>query len=134
MKQDIDFPKVEGVKLAIAREKNEIQEYDWYVYLLNYNDFTLNNILITSKGYGEKDGEQQKTSTLRHLIENLDANTFTKVEKIEPAVFHLVNEYWLSYYIDRKIYDKKFLFLPDTIIESNLIMLDMLELEGILHS
>jgi len=54
-----------------------------------------------------------------------------KVAKI--ATFHLYSEYWVSYYIDGQIYDKKFIFVPDSITEENLIPIAQLGMEGILH-
>ncbi len=134
MKKDIEFPAVEGVQVAIARHKNEFQEFEWYVYLINYNDFRLNTILVASKGYGSKDGEPQKTSTLRHMIPELDPQSSATIERIDPDVFHLCSEYWVSYYVGDKIYDKKYVFLPDSIVESNITAIKILDLEGILHS
>jgi DNA polymerase III alpha subunit len=133
MKKDIDIPKVEGVEVAIARKKNEADEYDWHVYLINRNNFGLENILITSTGYGEKDGEKQKTSTLRQMIEKVAEESFAVIERIDPQVFHLSNEYWISYYVDGKIHDKKFIFMPGSIVEQNLSNIDVLELEGVRH-
>lgn len=133
MKKDIDFPKVEGVEVAIARKKIEAEEYDWHVYLINRNNFVIENILITSKGYGQKDGEAQKTSTLRQMIEKVEQQSFVVIERIDPQVFHLSNEYWVSYYVEGQIYDKKFIFMPESIVEQNLTNIDFISLEGVLH-
>ncbi|HAS43974.1 MAG TPA: hypothetical protein DCS93_26085 [Microscillaceae bacterium] len=133
MKKDIEFPKVEGVEVAIARKPVADEEYDWHVYLINRNDFEIDNILVTSKGYGQKDGESQKTSTIRQMIDKVDKQSFVVIERIDPQVFHLSNEYWISYYVDGKIYDKKFIFMPESIVDNNLTQIDMLDLEGILH-
>lgn len=133
MKKDIEFPKVEGVEVAVARKATEINEFDWHVYLINRNDFVLENILVTSKGYGQKDGESQKTSTLRQMIDKVEKQDFIVIERIDPQVFHLSNEYWISYYVGGKIYDKKFIFMPDSIVDQNLTKIDMIDLEGILH-
>ncbi|SDL78746.1 hypothetical protein SAMN05421823_108112 [Catalinimonas alkaloidigena] len=134
MKRDIDFPTVEGVHVAIARQKAEDDSYEWRVYLLNQNPFPLDTVLVASKGYGESEGEAQRTSTLRHLIEYVAPQSTAIVERIDPAVFHLVNEYWVSYYVEGQIHDKKFLFLPDSIVDANLSYIPELELEGVLHS
>lgn len=139
MKKDIEFPAVKGVSVAIVRKPSEEdnQVYEWFVYLLNNNDFALTNVLVASKGYGTNaEGEQQRTSTLRHFIEEIAANDFALIEPIDPSVFHLCNEYWVTYYVGnfgKQIYDKKFLFLPDSIIEANLQSIPQLALEGILH-
>lgn len=89
--------------------------------------------MITSTGYGEKDGEKQKTSTLRQMIEKVAEESFAVIERIDPQVFHLSNEYWISYYVDGKIHDKKFIFMPGSIVEQNLSNIDVLELEGVRH-
>ena len=89
--------------------------------------------MITSRGYGEKNKEEQKTSTLRHMIPYLDPGMHALVEPIDKSVFHLNNEYWVSYFIDGQVYDKKFIFVPDTILPENLIFIEELEMKGILH-
>jgi hypothetical protein len=138
MKKDIDFPIVSGVQIAIAKQTNADNEVEWRVFLLNYNDFALENVLVTSKGYSIKQDTKtediEKTSTLRHLIPKLEAQEYALVEPIDPSLFHLCNEYWLSYYIDGKIHDKKFIFMPESIVDKNLQKIEMLAMNGILHS
>ncbi len=134
MKKDIDFGTVEGISVAIATSVGETGEAVWNVYLLNNNPFALDNVLITSKGYGLSDGEEVKTSVLRHMFEHIEPKSFVKVEPIDPAIFHINNEYWVSYYIGNQIYDKKFVFVPDSIHADNLITISMLQLKGVLHS
>ena len=137
MRKDIEFPAVEGVQIAITRHFNELNQPEWEVHFLNHNDFPLHNILVTSTGYSPKDTnktEKQQTSTIRQHFEHVKAHSSFRVELIDTAVFHLCNEYWISYYVGLKIYDKKFIFLPDTLIEANLRPIQMLNKEGILHS
>jgi len=134
MKKDIEIPRVENVTLAIAREKNLLDQHEWKVYLINNNSFPIENTLVASKGYGEKNGETQRTSTLRHFLDRVPAQSTAVIEPIDPSVFHLNNEYWVSYYVDTQIYDKKFVFVPDTICDANIILVKELQLEGVLHS
>ncbi len=134
MKKDIDIPDVKNVTLAIVREKTLFDSYDWKVYLINNNAFALENTLVASKGYGEKDGEQQKTSTLRHFLETVPARSTALIEPIHENVFHLNNEYWVSYYVGNTIHDKRFVFVPDSLREENLTFIKELEMEGVLHS
>lgn len=131
LKEDIEFPVVKGVAIAIVRERVLEEFYDWYVFLINENDFEINNIFVTSKGYGET----QKTSTLRRFVEKLGPNQAIKLEIIDPDGFHLTHEFWVSYYMKDSptILDKKFIFLPETIIEKNIRMLPTLQMEGIIH-
>jgi hypothetical protein len=134
MRKDIEIPEVKNVTIAIVREKTLFETYDWKVYLINNNTVHLENTLVSSVGYGEQDGKQQKTSTLRHFLETVPARSTALIEPIDEKVFHLNNEYWVSYYIGSQIYDKKFLFVPETINESNLTYIRELEMEGVLHS
>lgn len=134
MKKDIKIPEVKNVTLAVAREKNKLNQDEWRVYLINNNNFDTENTLVASKGYGEKEGEQQRTSTLRHFLETVPAHGTAWVEPIHQDVFHLNNEYWVSYYVNSQIYDRRFVFVPDTICEGNLTYIKELEMEGVLHS
>jgi len=133
MKKDIEIPQVQHVTLAVAKEGLPGLE-EWKVYLINNNEFPIDNTLVASLGYGEKEGEKQKTSILRHFLETVPAKGHAMIEPIDPAVFHLNNEYWVSYYIGTQIYDKRFVFVPDTICDANLIFIKELEMEGVLHS
>ena len=134
MIKDIQLPTVKNVTLAIAREKNNLLQYEWKVYLINNNNVPIENTLVASTGYGEKDGEKQKTSTLRHFLQTVPANSTAVVEPIDAGVFHLNNEYWVSYYIGKELFDKRFVFVPDAICEENLTFIKELDREGVLHS
>ena len=120
--------------MAVATTPNESGVDAWNVYLINNNPFPIENVLVSSKGYGMLDGEEVKTSMLRHMFELIEAKSFVQIEPIDPAIFHINNEYWVSYYIDRQIYDKKFIFVPDSITQDNLIEISMLNMQGVLHS
>ena len=128
MKKDIDFSPVKKIHVAIAKN-----DEGWKVHLINRSDFKLETILVTSRGYGETKTEEQKTSILRHMVPFLEPGDVALIEPIDESVFHLNNEYWVSYYIDGQVYDKKYIFLPDSIIEENLTAIEELKMKGILH-
>jgi len=133
MKKDIDFHPVTGVKLAIAKEMvNGIEE--WGAYIINLNLIELRTVLITSKGYGIISGEEKKTSVLRHMIQELGAESMAKIEPIDPALFVLNNEYWVSYYILDQIFDKKFIFKANAVLQNQLQFIPEIGLEGIIHN
>lgn len=134
MISDIKIPEVKNVTLAVARKRNIGESDEWKVYLINSNDFAIENTLVASKGYGEKDGEEQRTCILRHFLDTILANSATLIEPIDPGVFHLNNEYWVSYYVGSQIFDKRFVFVPEAIREENLSYIKELEMEGVLHS
>jgi hypothetical protein len=134
MKKDIDFGTVEGVSVAIATTLDDTGAAIWNVYLLNHNSFPIENVLVSSKGYGTIEQDEVKTSVLRHMFERVEAKSFVQIEPIDPALFHIYNEYWVSYYISQKIFDKKFIFVPESVTEENLIEIRMLQMDGVLHS
>lgn len=133
MIRDIEMPKVEGVEVAVVKEET-LGNDDWKVYLLNKNNFPIENVLVSSKGYGSIEGEKKRTSILRHLIGRVDPQDYALIEPIDSQVFVLNNEYWVSYYVGRKIYDKKYVFLPETITEDNLTEIRLLGKRGVLHT
>lgn len=133
MKKDINFPKVEGVRMAIGRKKNNVSDdYEFHVYLINENDFSLENVLVNSSGYSKK--KTKKTSVLRHYLHTLAPQSVAKVELINPDLFALVNQFWVSYYRDQEVYDKKFVFMPDSVTEENFQYIESLDMEGVLHA
>ncbi len=134
MKKDIELPEVKNVTLAVVREKNILNQDEWKVFIINNNTYPLENTLVASQGYGEKEGEKQRTSTLRHFLETVPAEGFAMVEPIDSALFHLNNEYWVSYYVGSQIFDRKFVFVPDSICEANLTFIKELNMQGVLHS
>ncbi|GAB2688265.1 hypothetical protein GCM10027037_08410 [Mucilaginibacter koreensis] len=132
MLKDIPDYTVKDIAIGIALENESIESKLWYVYLINLKYEPIENVLITSKGYGEKDGEQVKTSTLRHMIPVLEGQSKALIEPIDEQTFGLTNEYWLTYYIGKEIYDKKFVFLPESIVESNFIKLPVVNKPGVM--
>ncbi len=134
MKEDIEFPKVEDVAVAVVREKNDIMEEIWNVYLINLQNHVLKGVLVSSRGYGEdhRSGEKIKTTTMRHFLDTMEPKSTSKIELIIQEVFHLNNEYWVSFYKGNKIYDKKYIFLPESIKEENLINIPILNKKGVM--
>ncbi len=129
-----DLPEniVKDIAVAVALEKETSESKVWYVYLINMKDVPLENVLVTSKGYGEKNGEQVKTSVLRHMFPRVEKESFQLIEPIDEQTFGLNNEYWLSYYIGKDIYDKKFIFLPESIVEMNFTRLPVVNKVGVM--
>lgn len=128
MKKDINFPKVTDVKIAVGKTINEKGESDFYVYVINNKPAALNNVMVVSNATEEEDGGGRKTSTLRHLIEGMEAHSFAKVERIDPAVFSFYNQFWVSFYIGRELFDKKFVINPFS--EWELEPIPELDMEG----
>ncbi|MDZ4714972.1 MAG: hypothetical protein SH819_05830 [Cytophagales bacterium] len=134
MIKDIKKPLVKNVTLAVVCDEDAVNREAWKVYLINGNDVPLENTLVASTGYGLRDGEEQKTSTLRHFLQTVEAQSTALIEPIHAALFHLNNEYWVSYYIGQELFDKRFVFVPESIKEENLTFIRELNREGVLHS
>jgi hypothetical protein len=132
MLKDIPDYRVEDVAMAIVPERSPEGDRVWNVYLINMKDETIEGVLVTSKGYGFHEGETVKTSILRHFIETIPSGGFARVEPIIENVFGLNNEYWVSFYINRDIYDKKYLFLPETINEEYFTHIPVLDKMGVM--
>ncbi|MCB0479814.1 MAG: hypothetical protein KDC83_00190 [Flavobacteriales bacterium] len=131
MIRNIDFPEVEGVFVAIVQEEPNADL--WMVYLINDNGFELSNVLVNSKGYGHKVGNKVETSTLKHFFEHIGPNSVTKIEPIQKEVFVLTNQYWVSFYAGKKVYDKKYVFTAGSIDVAHVTHIPQLGQKGILH-
>ena len=129
-----DIPKlvVENIIVAIVPEDNELGEQIWNVYLVNLYDQKIEGVLVSSKGYGIRNGEDVKTSTLRHFIGTIEPKDYAKIELIIKDVFGLSNEYWISFYLGKDMYDKKYVFLPESITEENLTAIPVLNKKGVM--
>ncbi|MFT5336809.1 MAG: hypothetical protein ACJAY8_001535 [Sphingobacteriales bacterium] len=132
MLKDIEVEQVNNVGIAVVREKSEEGETIYNVYLINKKDHPIEGVLVSSKGYGEINGEKRSTSVLRHFLETVDKKSFKLIEPIVEDVFNLTNEYWISFYEDKKLLDKKFRIVPETIREDNFIEIPFIEKPGVL--
>ena len=131
MKQDINIPEIKNVTVVVKPEDEGDQ---WSVHLVNSNAFALENILVASKGYSQKAPGREETSVIRQYFEALEANTSMQIELIDPEVFHLFNEYGITYYIGKEIYFKKFVFVPDSITTDNLNNNEIMGTKVVTHS
>ena len=84
------------------------------MFLINLKDTPIEGVLVASKGYGKRKGEQVKTSVLRHSLGIMEGNSFKQVEPIDPSVLTLTNEYWVSFFEGTKMFDKKYVILRET--------------------
>jgi len=133
MLKDINNPVVDKIIVAVVRENEDKgEEEKWSVYLINLYDKKIENVLVSSKGYGIHDGENVKTTTLRHHIDEILPGESAKIEAIIKDVFGLNNEYWVSFYIGREIYDKKYIFLPESIREEHLTLIPHINKQGVM--
>ena len=133
MKKDLRGPKVENVAVAVIETSSDGEKM-YYAYLLNLRDDIMEGIIIASTGYGEnlKTGEKIRTSTLRHSIEILLPNEAAKIEPIMPEVFGLSNEYWVSFWVNEVMYDKRFVFPAESISSKYMQKIKILGQKGVI--
>ena len=132
MQKDIDRPEVKDIAVAIVKEKNEKEEDLWNVYLLNLKKEKIENVLVTSRGYGSLKGEDVKTSTLRHFLDSIEPMSFAKIEPIIENLFGISNEFWVSFYVKKTIYDKKYVFLAESIRKEHLVDIPLIGKKGVM--
>lgn len=132
MRKDIEQPKVEHVGVAIVPEVNVAGSTEWNVYLINLLNNGIEGVLVSSKGYGEIGGKKKETSQLRHSLGAIQKKSVAKVEPIMEDLFGLTNQYWVSYFLNEKMYDKKFVFVAGSITNENLTLVPIINKKGIL--
>jgi hypothetical protein len=130
MLKDITFPEVKNVQVAVVKEPNG----EWNVYLINRNNDAITNVFVSTYGYGGENEPDLKTSSMRYFMADVLAQSYEKIEPIDPSVFRLNNEYMVSYFIDNQLFDKKFIFVPDSIVEANLSSIQPFGFMGVLHA
>ena len=131
MKKDIQIPEVTDVEVAVVYEYNDIYKTDdWNVYIINKKEVDLEMVVIVSQGFSET----KTTSLLRKKLEKLPANSFAKVELIQPELFKLNNRFQVTFFEGNTLYDKTFMFPENTIKEGALRMITELNKRGVLAS
>ncbi|MGG7034861.1 MAG: hypothetical protein ACI7YS_06655 [Flavobacterium sp.] len=133
MRKDIDIPEVENVFIAAIQEwSDDFMEKVWYAYLVNDSDYNLDGVMVVSKAFGTLDGEMKKTSLLRHAFVEIPAVSVAKIEMIEKSVLALNNEFMVTFFIDGKLYDKKYTFRADSINENAMEEVPILFVDGVI--
>jgi len=128
MKKDIEIPVAKDVHIAIIYEWNdEFLSKDWNAYLINGRKDAIEMTIVVSKGFDE----DKKTSTMRHGIGTLEPKSFKKIEWIQEDVLALNNEFFVTFFAENKLFEKRFLFPKHTISEANLSKVPIMDAEGI---
>ena len=60
------------------------------------------------------------------------AHSFIKIEPIIDNVLALNNEYWVSFYLNNNMYDRKYVFLPGVINEDYFTNIPLLNKRGVM--
>lgn len=129
MKKDIEIPVAKDVYVAVIREWNdEFLSKDWNAYLINDRKDAIEMTIVVSKGF---DGDK-KTSTMRHGIGVVEAKSYRKIEFLQEEVLALNNEFFVTFFAENKLFEKRFLFPKHTISENHLNTIPIIDKEGIL--
>ena len=129
MKKDIEIPVAKDVYVAMIREWNkEFLDKDWNAYIINDRTTPIEMTMVVSKGY-DKD---RKSSTMRHGIGDMQPKSFRKIEVVQEDVLSLNNEFFVTFYADNKLYEKRFVFEKNTVKENNLVQIQLIDKEGIM--
>ncbi len=129
MRKDIKIPVVKDVYIAAVKELHEdYKTEDWNAYIINDGGEPLEMVLLTIQGYNEK----EMTTHTRHTIKLLPAKGFAKIEFMEERIFRLDNFYSVTYFLNNKMYDKRFEFPAHSIKEENRVEVPVMSKQGVL--
>ncbi|RMG59042.1 MAG: hypothetical protein D6722_22840 [Bacteroidetes bacterium] len=132
MKKDIPIRKVTELCMAIVPDEDESPEALWRVFIINLKEEPIRNVLISSKGYGVREGETVRTSVLRHFFAEIGPRSYHQVERIQPEVFSLNNEYWVSFSYDDFLFDQKYTFVAGSIHEDFFTLIPLIGSRGVM--
>lgn len=132
MKQDILTPEVKDVIVAVVPRNGNLSAELWDTYLINVRNEAMENVLITSQGYGEIEARNKTTTVLRHFHQKVAPGAWVKVEPIQTELFGIQNEYWVSFNDGPQMLDKRFIFKAGQIGPDALEMVPVLDQLGVM--
>lgn len=133
MKKDILQKEVDQLAIVVAPRTNQPGNDElWDTYLINLYDEPISSVLVSSKGYGEIDGEKMSTTTLRHFFEEIGPRQMVPIEPIQTTLFQLTNEFWVSFVHEEYMFDKKYVFTQGSIHESKLTEIPFSDRQGVM--
>lgn len=128
MKKDIEIPIAKDVHVVIIREWNEdFLSKDWNAYIINSRADEIEMTIVVSKGFDD----ERQTSTMRHGIGTIASKEFKKVEMLPEEILVLDNEFFVTFFAEGKLFEKRFLFPKNTITENNLSNIPLIDKDGI---
>ncbi len=129
MKKDIEIPVSKNVYIGVVHEWNdEFLEKTWNAYIINDRESSIEGVIAVSTGYKG----DQKTSTMRHGLGDIPAKSYRKIELLQEGVLSFNNEFFVTFFADNKLYEKRFVLAQDTIKEANYSTLPVMEIEGVI--
>lgn len=134
MKKDIPILKVEDLAVAIVPRMEHEEDHDefWDTYLINLKNEPIFSVIVNARGYGELDGEQRKTTTLRYFWEAIGPKEAVRIEPVQKSVLPLANEYWVSFSYHDYLYDKQYVFVPGSLEAIHFTEIPFLNRKGVM--
>lgn len=129
MRKDIEIPIAKDVHVAAILEwDDDFTERQWMAYLLNNRKDPIEMVMVVSKGYlGDV-----RTSTMRHAMRQVEPKSYAKIELMQEEVLKLTNEFFVTFFAEGKLFEKKFIFPEHSIRKDEMSQIPILEQEGIL--
>lgn len=132
MNKDIEIKAVQDIAIAaIPSEVDENGDVIWNIYFINLKKTPVENVLVNARGEGLVNGEEKKTSTMRYFLGNMEARSFKKFELMLPESLVLTNHYWVSFFEDGHMLDKKYIFPPGSINPELLKIVPIINQSGV---
>nr|WP_285903357.1 hypothetical protein [Arenibacter sp. H213] len=113
---------------AVHEWNEEFLEKNWNTYIINNRDTPIETVIAVSTGYKG----DQKTSTMRHGLGDIPAKSSKRIEVLQEEILAFTNEFFVTYFADNKLYEKRFVFEKNSIKEDNFITLPVMELDGVM--
>ncbi len=129
MRKDIEIPIVKHVHIVAVEEwDKDFLVKNWNVYLINNRADEISTVLVLSRG----NTLDKTTSTLRHGLREIAPKTAAKVEFIPQELFGFENEYLVTFFAENRLFEKRFVFAPNSISEEKITEIPVMEVEGII--
>lgn len=132
MKKDIPIREVENVAIAVSPEHGRQEAPIWEVFLLNLKKEPIDQVIVSSTGFGVVNGEEVKTSTLRQHFDSIDARSFRKLELVKKELLNLSHQFWVSFLYDEFLFDKKYTFVNGSLVKEHFTQVPLIERPGVM--
>ncbi len=117
MLKDIDFPVGRDVEVFAMEIDDKADGKWWKVFIINKGKKPLENVLISSVAYDEFG--RQKSQVFRYHIEVLGSGEYAPLDVLTPELQALLNEYFISYWQDGILYERRLTFPAHHFLKDN---------------
>ena len=120
--------------IAIAPRQSFEEDHDlfWDVFIINLKTESISDVLINSRGYGERDGEEIRTSEFRFYFEILEPQKAIPIEQLQVDLLDLTSEYWVSFKYKSYMFDKRYIFVRGALDKINFTEIPFIGKRGVM--